>query len=299
MLDRLSSKLAYNNYSPANTFDNDPLNSGEGWRSTFPDEQPHSSALTRRLPYARDSPPRLAARFKKLLSRFSISPDSISTSSSRRSLGPLTAASPSSAVSTTRFILLCSLWYTTSALSSNTGKTILNQFEYPVTLTIIQFAFVAGYCLLFMSPVIQFTKLRSPTSAIFRTTFPMGMFQVGGHMFSSMAISRIPVSIVHTIKVWSFYLFLDSPCDQRESRLYLRCSPLLLTPSFSVSSTPRTHTSRFSLSPLVSCWLVRLICPPQIRLVYCAHLVLPLCSSLRISFLRKLCRQDLRPHPIS
>ena len=294
MLDRLSSKLAYNNYSPANTFDNDPLNSGEGWRSTFPDEQPHSSALTR--PYARDSPPRLAARFKKLLSRFSIS---LSISSSRRSLGPLTAASPSSAASTTRFILLCSFWYTTSALSSNTGKTILNQFEYPVTLTIIQFAFVAGYCLLFMSPVIQFTKLRSPTRAILWSTFPMGMFQVGGHMFSSMAISRIPVSIVHTIKVWSFIYSSIPPCDQRESRLYLRCSPLLLTPSFSVSSTPRTHTSRYSLSPLVSCWLVHLICPPQIRLVYCAHLVLPLCSSLRISFLRKLCRRDLRPHPIS
>jgi hypothetical protein len=27
------------------------------------------------------------------------------------------------------------------------------------------------------------------------------LFQVGGHMFSSMAISRIPVSSVHTIKV--------------------------------------------------------------------------------------------------
>ncbi|KAG2138925.1 triose-phosphate transporter family-domain-containing protein [Suillus cothurnatus] len=57
-----------------------------------------------------------------------------------------------------RFILLCSFWYTTSALSSNTGKTILNQWSHPVTLTIIQFAFVAGYCLLFMSPVIQFTN---------------------------------------------------------------------------------------------------------------------------------------------
>jgi len=31
----------------------------------------------------------------------------------------------------------------------------------------------------------------------------MGMFQVGGHMFSSIAISRIPVSTVHTIKALS------------------------------------------------------------------------------------------------
>jgi len=102
-----------------------------------------------------------------------------------------------------RFVLLCALWYTSSALSSNTGKAIMNQFRYPVTLTFVQFGFVALYCLLFMSPFIQFSKLRSPTKAILKSTFPMGCFQVGGHIFSSMAISRIPVSTVHTIKALS------------------------------------------------------------------------------------------------
>ena len=113
---------------------------------------------------------------------------------------------------TTRFILLCSLWYTTSALSSNTGKAILTQFRYPVTLTFIQFGFVAFYCLLFMSPAVRFSKVRMPTKAIIKSTLPMGMFQVGGHMFSSMAISRIPVSTVHTIKVRypPFFFFLAS-----------------------------------------------------------------------------------------
>ncbi|KAF8967733.1 triose-phosphate transporter family-domain-containing protein, partial [Flammula alnicola] len=84
------------------------------------------------------------------------------------------------------FVLLCSLWYTTSALSSNTGKAILNQFRYPITLTFVQFGF-----------------LRMPTWAIIHSTFPMGLFQVGGHIFSSIAISRIPVSTVHTIKALS------------------------------------------------------------------------------------------------
>lgn len=102
-----------------------------------------------------------------------------------------------------RFMLLCICWYSSSALSSNTGKVILNQFRYPVTLTFVQFGFVASFCLLFMSPVVQFSKLRRPTRAILKDTFPMGCFQVGGHIFSSMAISRIPVSTVHTIKVRS------------------------------------------------------------------------------------------------
>jgi len=110
-------------------------------------------------------------------------------------------ALPKISPSTVKFCSLCLLWYASSALSSNTGKAILNQFRYPVTLTIVQFAFVAAYCLLFTSPIVRFTKLRTPTKSILRSTLPMGLFQVGGHMFSSMAISRIPVSTVHTIKV--------------------------------------------------------------------------------------------------
>ncbi|KAG6869207.1 hypothetical protein C0993_009070 [Termitomyces sp. T159_Od127] len=101
------------------------------------------------------------------------------------------------------FVLLCVLWYSTSALASNTGKAIFTQFRYPITLTFIQFGFVAIYCLLFMSPLIRFSKLRPPSWTIIQSTLPMGMFQVGGHMFSSIAISRIPVSTVHTIKALS------------------------------------------------------------------------------------------------
>ncbi|KZT70762.1 TPT-domain-containing protein [Daedalea quercina L-15889] len=106
-------------------------------------------------------------------------------------------------VSTVQFVLLCAVWYTTSALSSNTGKVIMQEFRYPITLTFVQFGFVAGYCLLFMSPAVRFSSFRSPTRAIFSSTLPMGLFQVGGHISSSMAISRIPVSTVHTIKALS------------------------------------------------------------------------------------------------
>ncbi|KAI5124272.1 hypothetical protein M0805_005121 [Coniferiporia weirii] len=102
-----------------------------------------------------------------------------------------------------KFCMLCAFWYSTSAMSSNTGKAIFDQFRYPITLTFVQFGFVAGYCLLFMSPIVRFTRLRRPTRAIFESTLPMGVFQVGGHIFSSMAISRIPVSTVHTMKALS------------------------------------------------------------------------------------------------
>jgi hypothetical protein len=164
---------------------------------------------------------------------------------------PLPAIIPPEASGTIHFILLCSLWYTTSALSSNTGKAIMTQFRYPVTLTFVQFGFVALYCLLIMSPAIRFSRLRKPTRAIIRNTLPMGLFQVGGHIFSSLAISRIPVSTVHTIKV---------RCDPflstrrlNTTRLYPLCSPWLPMRSCFAYPTLLKHTSPFSHLPSVLC----------------------------------------------
>ncbi|KZT59501.1 TPT-domain-containing protein [Calocera cornea HHB12733] len=102
-----------------------------------------------------------------------------------------------------KFVVLCALWYTSSAMASNTAKPLLNLYRYPVTLTILQFGFVAAYCAIFFSPIWKLTTLRSPTKAILKSTIPMALFQVGGHIFSSMAISRVPVSTVHTIKALS------------------------------------------------------------------------------------------------
>jgi len=101
---------------------------------------------------------------------------------------------------TIRFVCLCGLWYISSAISSNTGKVILNNFRYPVTLTIVQFLFVSSFCVI-SSKLGLAARLRDPTKSILRGTLPMAVFQVGGHIFGSLAISRVPVSTVHTIKV--------------------------------------------------------------------------------------------------
>ncbi|WRT68899.1 uncharacterized protein IL334_005881 [Kwoniella shivajii] len=105
---------------------------------------------------------------------------------------------------TIRFVSLCFLWYTCSAVSNNTGKIILNNFRYPVTLTIVQFFFVAGCCIICSRKELNWTpRLRSPTRSILKGILPMAAFQVGGHIFGSLAISRVPVSTVHTIKALS------------------------------------------------------------------------------------------------
>jgi len=101
---------------------------------------------------------------------------------------------------TIKFLVYCLLWYASSAITNNTGKQLLNQFNYPVTLTWVQFGFVGFYCYAFGQGM-GLTRIRSPNLRIIRRTLPLCLFQIGSHVFSSIATAQVPVSFVHTIKV--------------------------------------------------------------------------------------------------
>jgi solute carrier family 35 protein E1 len=103
------------------------------------------------------------------------------------------------------------LWYTSSALTNTSSKSILNAFDKPATLTVIQFAFVSSLCIISawlasVFPVLRTRitalkyPIRKPTKQVIRTTLPLAVFQIGGHLLSSTATAKIPVSLVHTIK---------------------------------------------------------------------------------------------------
>ncbi len=98
-----------------------------------------------------------------------------------------------------------------SALTNTSSKTILNAFPQPITLTVIQFACVSSWCITFtllgrLFPPLQTAipvlknGIRYPTRDVIRTTLPLALFQIGGHILSSTATEKIPVSLVHTIK---------------------------------------------------------------------------------------------------
>ncbi|KAL4771382.1 triose-phosphate transporter family-domain-containing protein [Aspergillus nidulans var. acristatus] len=110
-----------------------------------------------------------------------------------------------------RLIMLCLIWYTTSALTNTSSKSILNALPRPITLTIVQFAFVSLWCLLlsYLSTKLPWLKtsipalknnIRPPSRDVIMTALPLAIFQLAGHILSSMATSQIPVSLVHTIK---------------------------------------------------------------------------------------------------
>lgn len=110
-----------------------------------------------------------------------------------------------------KLIILCITWYMTSALTNTSSKQILNAFPQPVTLTIAQFASVSGWCLLLTWLSTTFPALRRaipalrnglryPSWDVLATALPLSIFQLLGHLLSSYATSKIPVSLVHTIK---------------------------------------------------------------------------------------------------
>ncbi|KAF9170534.1 suppressor of loss of ypt1 [Mortierella sp. AD011] len=127
--------------------------------------------------------------------------------------------------------ILCLLWYLSSAVTNNIGKQIMNQFRYPVTLTFVQFVFVSLFCFILGSGF-RMTTIRKPTVAIMHMTAPLVGFQVVGHVFSSIAISRVPLSFVHTIKALSplftvvFYRIILGTTYSRE--VYISLVPLTL-----------------------------------------------------------------------
>lgn len=99
----------------------------------------------------------------------------------------------------------------TSIFTNASSKAILIAFRYPVTLTVVQFAFVCSWCIISSWLAHRFTsiqtfvpalkyKIRPPSRELITVTLPLTAFQIGGHIMNSDAMSRIPVSLVHTIK---------------------------------------------------------------------------------------------------
>lgn len=117
-------------------------------------------------------------------------------------------------------ICVCFAWYAVSVLSSNSAKIILRDFRHPITLTQCQFLINMTLSALFISviptklaqklpigivpmnnnaPVSLFEFLK-PSKARLAATFPMGVFQVGGHIASHKAACLILVLLLHTVK---------------------------------------------------------------------------------------------------
>lgn len=101
-----------------------------------------------------------------------------------------------------RFIIWCTLWYASSAATNNVSKQIMNSYKYPVTLTYVQFGFVALFCYIFGQGM-GYTKIQRPARPVLKQMMILSLFQIAGHVFSSVALTMVTVSFAHTIKALS------------------------------------------------------------------------------------------------
>lgn len=249
-----------------------------------------ANGIIKELPFSPLSPSGLPTHSSiSSSSTHHLQPSSASSSFNRHNRRHSIAQAVTPSISTVRFVSLCALWYTSSALSSNTGKSIMNRFKYPVTLTFIQFGFVAGWCIIFgigRTKFAQFSAnkqnsrggggaglhhharalsvsqthaasgwgIKKPTKKALEGTLVMSGFQIAGHIFSSMAIARVPVSTVHTIKV--SHKRIDSLAHALCWRLHKLIFP---TTRLSLLSSPSCHTASCSESatltiPMYHCY---------------------------------------------
>lgn len=101
------------------------------------------------------------------------------------------------------FIILCVLWFSSSAITSTTAKLVITKHDFPITLTLVQFAFISVALLCFNQFGIFIKILPVCRNSLSYSAY-LSVLQIIGHVLSSAAISYVTVSFHHTIKVASF-----------------------------------------------------------------------------------------------
>uniref|UniRef100_A0A0P4WRB7 Sugar phosphate transporter domain-containing protein n=1 Tax=Scylla olivacea TaxID=85551 RepID=A0A0P4WRB7_SCYOL len=99
-----------------------------------------------------------------------------------------------------RVVLLCVAWYLISSGNNVVGKTLLNEFPYPMTVTMVQLVSIATCS----SPVLRWMKVRRRSDISWsyykRIIIPLALGKFIASVFSHVSIWRVPVSYAHTVK---------------------------------------------------------------------------------------------------
>ena len=104
-----------------------------------------------------------------------------------------------------KIVLLCLCWYAASSANGVLGKMVLNDFPYPMTLSMIQLLSISVY----LTPILKLwdvPKANLPWSAYWWLIIPLALGKFVSSVSSHISIWKVPVSYAHTGKPHVFAL---------------------------------------------------------------------------------------------
>jgi solute carrier family 35 protein E1 len=105
-----------------------------------------------------------------------------------------------------RIVVLCLLWYITSAANNVIGKLLLQSFPYPITVTIVQLLSITVYSL----PALKFIRGSKRVPLIewpyyIKIIIPLALGKFFASVSSHISLWAVPVSYAHTGNYLAFY----------------------------------------------------------------------------------------------
>ena len=95
-------------------------------------------------------------------------------------------------------LILCILWYIISSSNNVIGKMVLNEFPFPMTVTMIQLTSIA----LYSGPFFNLWKIRKyqdiPRSYYLRLIVPLAFGKFLASVTSHISLWKVPISYAHT-----------------------------------------------------------------------------------------------------
>ncbi|XP_014286817.1 solute carrier family 35 member E1 homolog [Halyomorpha halys] len=97
-------------------------------------------------------------------------------------------------------LILCLLWYVVGSSNNVIGKMLLNDFPYPMTVTMAQLLSIT----LYSGPVLKLWGVRRQTDIgwnyYMKILVPLAIGKVMGSVFTHVSLWKVPVSYTHTVK---------------------------------------------------------------------------------------------------